>query len=489
MPSRRLAALLAAAALGAAVAATVLLSGGDGGEDRPAVTGRPTIVQDDAQVLHRSTREVRRTVRTLRALGVDWLRVTANWSFVAPAPRSPRRPRFLASDPRAYPRGAWAKLDRAVREARSAGLAVSIDIAFWAPRWATARPAPEPDRQRDGIDPAAYADFAEAVVRRYGDRAVAYTIWNEPNYQVFLRPQWRVGAGNDGGWEVASADAYRAMLFAAVPRIRRHASRALVLIGGTAALGTSAPRTRNDPVAPLRFARELTCVDASLRPVRTGACAGFRPLPGDGWAHHPYAPRRAPDVGDPAPDTAVLADQGRLADLLDRLHAAGRTQRRLGLWVTEFGYETNPPDPTQPVTLAEQARWMAEAEALALADPRVRSFAQFLFRDLPARPGDTPRERWGDWQSGLELPDGTDKPLMRSFARPLVVRRAGPGRVAVWGRIRPGHGRRPVTVTANGRPVCRETTTQDGTFACTGTADPSRVDLAAYIAVNSTPGG
>ena len=493
MPSRRIGLALAAAV---AVAALVTVLVSRDGEEGPRVTGRPLIVQDDAQVLHRPAEEVRRTVRALRAMGVDWLRVTANWSFVAPAPRSPRRPELDATDPGAYPPGAWDRLDRAVDEARDAGLEVAIDVAFWAPRWATARPSPEPDRQRDGIDPAAYADFAEAVARRYGDRAIAYTIWNEPNYQVFLRPQWRrtrdggddstdggrspaasppggrSAAGEPGGWEVASADAYREMVYAAVPRVRRHAPRALVLIGGTAALGTSRPRTRNDQIPPLRFVRELACVDERLAPVRRGACADYRPLPGDGWAHHPYAPRRPPHVGHPAPDTAVLDDQGRLTGLLERLGAAGRTERRLGVWVTEFGYETDPPDPTQPVSPAEQARWMPEAEAIALADPRVRSFAQFLFRDLPARPGDTPRERWGDWQSGVELPDGTGKPLKRSLAYPLVARRGAPGRVAFWGRIRPGSGPRRVRVSAAGRPLGEATTEEDGTFGLVAPADP-----------------
>ena len=483
MPSRRLAAFLAALLAVGAVAALGLIR--DDHEAPPrSLAERPTIVQDDAQVLHRPTAEVRRTVRALRGLGVDWLRVTANWSFVAPAPNGQRRPDFDATDPAAYPPGAWAKLDRAVREARAAGLEVAIDVAFWAPRWATARPSPEPDRQRDGVDPAAYADFAEAVARRYGDGAVAYTIWNEPNYQVFLRPQWRrvgpdrpasPGAENGDDWEVASADAYRAMLFAAVPRIRRHAPRALVLIGGTAALGTSVPSARTDQVPPLRFLRELACVDSVLRPVSAGACAGFRPLPGDGWAHHPYSPRRPPWVGDPEPDTAVLADQGRLADLLDRLHAAGRMEQRLGVWVTEFGYETSPPDPTQPVSPAEQARWAPEAEAIALADPRVRSFAQFLFRDLPERPGSTARERWIDFQSGLELPDGSDKPLMRAFAHPLAARRAGPGRVALWARVRPGHGPRTVRILAGGGVVCEGTTTDDGIYGCNVAADPGAV--------------
>src|SRR5688572_12686091 len=146
MPSRRLLLLTA-----------VLLTAC--GEDNPQVDRRPTIVQDDAQVLHRAPAEVRRTVRELRALGVDWLRVTANWSFLAPAPGSARRPRFDARDPDAYPPGAWDKLDRAVGEARAAGLEVALDVGFWAPRWAVARPSPERDRQRDGIDPAAFADF------------------------------------------------------------------------------------------------------------------------------------------------------------------------------------------------------------------------------------------------------------------------------------------------------------------------------------------
>jgi hypothetical protein len=169
----------------------------------------------------------------------------------------------------------------------------------------------------------------------------------------------------------------------------------------------------------------------------------------------------------------VLADQGRLAGLLDRLHAGGRTRARLGVWVTEFGYETDPPDPTQPVSPAEQARWLPEAEALALADSRVRSFAQFLFRDLPARPGRTARARWGDFQSGLELPDGRDKPALRAFAYPLALRRVAPGRVAAWARLRPGSGPRRARITADGRVICDGISTADGVFECTAAADPS----------------
>jgi hypothetical protein len=430
---------LVAAALLLALAGVLLALTLGGGARRPVPAGGPTIVQDDAEVLFRSTARVRDTMRTLRSLGVDWLRVTANWSFIAPSPTSPRAPRFDASDPDAYPPGAWARLDRAVRLADAAGLRVMIDVGFWAPRWAVTRPSRPPDRQRDGIDARRFGAFAAAVARRYSGRhaglpaAVGFTVWNEPNFRIFLLPQWERSAG---AWQVASADEYRAMVYAAVPAIRRVAPHALVLIGGTAALGTDHPTTREAQVPPLRFLRALACVDDRLKPIRTGACAGFRPLPGDGWAHHPYSPRRPPVQGDPQPDTATLADMGRLTTLLAQLHAAGRTQEPLPTYVTEFGYETNPPDLTQPVTPADQARWLPEAEAIAHRTPGVRGFAQFLLRDLPAR---------DDFQTGLVFPDGRRKPAFASFAYSLAVSRTPKG-IQAFVHVRPGHGRREVRI-------------------------------------------
>ncbi|MDQ6915507.1 MAG: cellulase family glycosylhydrolase [Actinomycetota bacterium] len=493
MRSRRRKLVLAAAPIAAAGLATVAILSPGGGPGHPAhrplPAPGPTIVQDDAEVLHRPTARVRTTMQTLRALGVDWLRVTANWSFIAPSPASPGRPRFDATDPAAYPPGSWAKLDRAVRAAHAAGLDVMIDVAFWAPRWAVAQPSRPSDRQRNDIDAAAFGQFATAVARRYSGHyhrlpaAVGFTIWNEPNFRVFLLPQWR-RAGP--GWEVASADEYRAMVYAAVPAIRRQAPRALVLIGGTAAKGTDTPATSNDAVPPLRFLRALACVDDSLQPIHTGACASFHPLPGDGWAHHPYAPRVPPDRSDPQPDTASIADMSRLTDLLARLQAAGRIRNPLPVYLTEFGYETNPPDPTQPATLADQARWLPEAEAIAHGTPGVRGFAQFLLRDLPIHAGRTAAEEWSDFQSGLELPTGEPKPAMRSFAYALAVRRREGGRIEAFVHVRPGHGRRRVRIVARapgGSSSVRgeARTDQDGFATLALTGDPGatfRLELA-----------
>ena len=85
------------------------------------------------------------------------------------------------------------------------------------------------------IAPGDYADFAEAVARRY-PRAVAFTVWNEPNHNAFLLPQWeRVG----GGWRPASPHRYRELVQAAVPRIKAAAPDALVLIGATSSVGSA----------------------------------------------------------------------------------------------------------------------------------------------------------------------------------------------------------------------------------------------------------
>jgi hypothetical protein len=430
----------------AAALLAALAGCGGGGQERnplPPPAARPTILQDDALLLHRSDAETRATLRELRRIGVDWVRVTAGWSAIAPEPTAQRAPAFNAADPGAYPPGAWSKLDRVMTMARDEGLRVLMDIAFWAPRWATGAPSEPAERQRTDVDPARFADFAEAAARRYGDRVEAFSVWNEPNHPAFLLPQWR---RTPDGFEVASADEYRAMLRAAYPRIKAAAPDRFVMIGNTAATGSDNPSDAGDRVPPLRFLRELACVDAGLRPLTTPGCREFTALPGDGWGHHPYSIDLPPWAPEPLADNVRMGDLGRMTDLLDGLFAAGRTQKRLGLWVTEYGYQTNPPDPTQRVTPEQQSRWLAEADRVALSNPRVRSVSQFLLRDLPPRTGVPPIERWGDFQTGLRFPDGSPKPALRSFPYGLVALRDGPGRVRFWVEARPGSGPRRVRV-------------------------------------------
>ena len=319
-----------------------------------------------------------------------------------------------------------------------------------------------------------YADFATAVARRYRD-AVAFTVWNEPNHNAFLLPQWE-RAGD--GWRPASPHSYRAMVQAAVPAIRAAAPDVLVLIGATSSVGAAQGDAPGDRMAPLTFLREMACVDERLRPLARPECRDFAPLPGDGWSHHPYSLKLAPWQTDPQPENVRMGDLDRLTSLLLRLHAAGRTRRDLPLYLTESGYQTSPPDPTQTTSLAEQARWLPEAEQIARRQPSLRGVAQFLVRDLPERPGTTARVRWGDYQSGLRFADGSPKPAHASFALGLVAHRAGAGRVRFWGLVRPGSGRRDARVGVLDpggawREIARDRTGPDGTFALTVDADPS----------------
>jgi hypothetical protein len=172
-----------------------------------------------------------------------------------------------------------------------------------------------------------------------------------------------------------------------------------------------------------------------------------------------------------------LADLGRLRDLLDRLHAAGRIEEDLPLYLTEYGYQSNPPDPTWDITPATQARWLAEAERIARQEPTVRSVAQFLVRDLPPRPDGPPEERWRSFQMGLRFADGRPKPAHAEYALPLVVHRAGPDRVLLWGLVRPGAGGREATVQIDDgggwRDLIALVTEADGTFERTVDADPA----------------
>src|SRR5437764_9149577 len=75
--------------------------------DAAASGTQQSILQDDRQLIYSPPEHVAQTLRELVSLGVDRVKVSMVWSLVAPKPRSSRRPRFDATDPAAYPTGAW----------------------------------------------------------------------------------------------------------------------------------------------------------------------------------------------------------------------------------------------------------------------------------------------------------------------------------------------------------------------------------------------
>lgn len=451
----------------------------------PARASLETIVQDDGSLLYRAPDQVRASMTQLRALGVDTVRLTANWSLLTRDPDGRPRPAFDATDPGAYDQDAWRGLDNAVAAARQAGLNAMVDIGFWAPLWATTQS--QAGRARTNVDPRAFRDFAVAVVRRYSGswavpappsgpapappppsadqqlldalfgtpaaqpvaqpppppgplpRVQRFTLWNEPNQPGLLLPQW---VRAPGGPFPQSATIYRRMVSAAYPAIKAVRPDTTILVGATASTGSYRAR---GPVPPLRFLRALACVDAHFQPLRSRDCRHFSPIPGDGWSHHPYAPVTRPDLRSPAgePDNGLVADLPKLSATLNRLVAMGRLAPALrGIYSTEFGYETTATPGRAPLSQSQQAQWITWAEYVSQRVPAVKSFAQFLLRDQP--PGsvvvsNTVRP-FGQYYTGLERGDGQPKLAERSFIAGLFAERSTRGRVMLWSRLRLGSG-------------------------------------------------
>jgi hypothetical protein len=336
-----------------------------------------------------------------------------------------------------------------------------LDVAFFAPRWAVSRGSPGDRRNRWRPSAREFGRFAEAVARRYsgsfhdgGETLPAvrlFTTWNEPNHPIFLLPQWQ-RAGKRGRWRPVAPHLYRRMHEAAYDAIKRVNPADRVLIGGLAAQGSRA-KGPEEGVPPLRFIRELACVDGHLRRLRVRECRGFRPLRADGFAIHPYTSNGPPGTSGAESDSLELADLGRLTDLLSELGRRGRIAAPLPVYVTEYGYETNPPDP-RGVSLEQQADYVGQSTYLAWRRPDVDSVAQFLLQDI----GPDPRQpvssahRWDDYQTGLLDYHGHSKPALQAFRLPFWVERTtGEGGVPgmfVFGQVRPGAGHRGVEIQA-----------------------------------------
>jgi hypothetical protein len=470
-----------------------------GAEPRHVGRALPVVVQDDAQLIFHDENRVRASMRQLKKLGVDWVRLTASWSELTHDATSPRRPSFDATNPAAYDQGRWKSLDQAVVLAREQGLKVMIDIGFWAPRWATTDPAGP--RARTYINPQEFRAFGLAVVRRYGGGFVpgepgavpeepappppsedpslqeqifgsepdpappapapdpapqaapkpplpkvsTFLLWNEPNHPAFLMPQWRT---EEGGKTIPiSPHLYRTMVEAAYPAIKAVRGDTRVLVGNTSSIGG---REGSGAIAPLRFLRALACVNRHMKPVDAGECETFTAVPGDGWAQHPYALDVAPSTkssrGDR--DDVRVADLPRLAKMLDRLVRMGRLAPRMrAIYVTEFGYETQPIRGRPNLTEGMQARYLTQSEWIASRVPQVKMFGQFLLRDVPpaatAQTG-SPRRAHGQFSTGLQHADGRSKLAMRSFVAGLYAQRVSRRTVLLWGRLRLGSAARTV---------------------------------------------
>jgi hypothetical protein len=272
-----------------------------------------------------------------------------------------------------------------------------------------------------------------------------FILWNEPNHQGLLMPQWAAD-----GKTPASPNVYRAMVRAGYAAVKSVRKKSKVLIGNTSSTGG----TRGaGPVPPLEFLRSLACVDRSLKPIATGDCAGFTTVPGDGWAHHPYSQNERPSrTSKPTSelDDLRLGDLPQLATTLDQLVKTRRlAPANRNIYLTEFGYETQHVAGRPTLDELQQARWLTWAEYLAAKIPTVRSFAQFLLRDQPPaseRVSESKARPFGQYSTGLLVASGKDKVAAKTFVAGLFAQRRSKGRVLLFGRLRLGAGKKTITV-------------------------------------------
>ncbi len=272
-----------------------------------------------------------------------------------------------------------------------------------------------------------------------------YLVWNEPNQPAWLQPQFTCTGSKCAP---ASPERYRSLYRAAYKAIRDVDPDAQILIGTLAPKGLD-PKSRNSTMRPLQFVRALACVDDKrMRRINGGACRDADPVRADGFSYHPHPVRFSPRTTNIHKDNAAIADMRRFEAALDTITRNGilKPERgaRFDLYLTEFGYQTNPPDEDSGVSLATQAKWLQESWYLAWADPRVRNVTQYEWRDEPIRVAG--ENNYASWQSGLRFEDGRAKPSLAAFTNPFFAYVGrGASKVRLWGQVRPG-GSWPVTV-------------------------------------------
>ncbi len=380
---RRLAGILAAAAL---VAASVGASTAD------ASKFIQKGIYDDAQILYGDPDKI---FPSLAMLGTQVIRVNLWWG----GPNGVARQKPVNAANPADPAYDWATYDRTVRYAFAYHIA-PIFTVIGTPSWANAsvgwNAAP--------TKPSDLQAFMTAAARRYSGtyrlpggtpagRVSKWIAWNEPNNPVFLKPQF-VRAGSK--WAVQSAIDYAKICNAVVKGVKSVNASNKVACGVTSPRGNNQPGTARSSVSPLAF----------LRAMKLAGAKGF-----DAYAHHPYygypseTPNTKPPLGKRGqPPTAVtLGNFEVLTKELARLYGNMR------IWVTEYGYQTNPPDRLFGVSPARQALYLQQAWTKLAANTKVDMMIWFLLRD-EARVG-------AGWQSGLFTAAGARKPSREIFER------------------------------------------------------------------------
>ncbi len=379
--------------------------------------------------------------------GASTIRVNVAWSNVAPATRPDG---FVASDP-ASTGYDWSSVDEAVRMAAEHGLSVAMTI-YTAPSWAEGADRPsavEPGSWR--VNAQDLGQFAKAAALRYNGSFADPTspgkslpavrmwqVWNEPNLDFYLSPQWVKGA--NGKFTPAAPVIYRSMLNSVYSAVKSVSSSDRVIMAGTAPYGDQPGR---DPLGrertpPVAFYRDVFCLSTSLKP----ACSTAVHL--DGVDHHPYdAPSQGPNWHAVNKDDASYPDMYKITGALNAGLRYGHVLPKgpKTIWASEIGWTTNPPT-SGGVPVVKAARWFEQA-LYVLWKQGVSTIMNTEIRDQPPSAN--------VFQDGLYYANGKPKtPLITAYRFPFVTRRVTSTSIQAWGRA-PAAGRVAIQVLEKGR--------------------------------------
>jgi hypothetical protein len=408
---------------------------------------------------------------TAKALGVQVVRYNVLWSGYAPHATSRTEPAgFDASNPGSAGY-LWGPLDGVVEAAHAAGIRLYLTLTSPAPLWATGRDPVDCTAPCESWKPSAtqFGDFVTAVGRRYSGhytpagassplpRISFWSLWNEPNFGSWLKPQTEPVAGTSDYADTAASQ-YRALVNAgwrALAATGHSPATDTILIGETAPAGELDPRIGQMTPAQ-QFVRDLYCVSSSDTPLTgsiatdegcptNGAHSGFKAdnpalFEASGWADHPYdyvvPPTEVEGSGAVAAGYADFARIPELVRTLDAAAAAWGEDPKLPIYSTEYGYFTKPPATYEALPLATVAKWMNWTEYLTWKNPRIASYDQYLIDDPPPF-----KISGSNFDSGVAFSTGKPKPeVYDAYRLPLWLPRttASPAKaLTVWGCARP----------------------------------------------------
>ena len=333
-------------------------------------------IQDDAWLMY-GPGTLGDRVTTLGNLGTQLVRFTLRWDQVAPTkPADQRDP----NDP-AYQ---WDAYGDALDALHAQGIPVLVTL-WGSPGWANGGGGP------NRLPSFGMGNFATAAAARF-PWVRLWTAWNEPNSRTFSNP--------------VSPRLYVTRVLNPAYAALHAASRANKVAGGV-----TSPR-QTSGLSPLAFMQGMRAAHARL----------------DAYAQNPYPASRVE-----TPFRATCPGCFTMGNLPMIRRYVSVYFGSKPLWLTEYGYQTNPPDRLAGVSPARQAQYIGEAALRVWQQPGVTILIQFLVRDEPSI---------GGWQSGLLTVGGMAKPSYRAFPLPLAqVSRRG-SRTVLWGQVRPGSGRR-----------------------------------------------